>query len=237
MAARDTMMSKDRSQVFSSANNVFFRQLLDGSSDGWCVRDLNKNIIYVNAAFSSLLGSNISSLLCGVKLEELTTPFDQYKTQLINLEKRAVNNQSSISKIIPIVSHRNFKRELTNISLQPYMNSEKVCIGTCWVVQKYQPLFFHSQDVQPVFLTDNERLYSSPYQLLTSREWDVAWPLIMGWKSTEIWKSLKISNSHFRKIQKDIYAKLNVNTFEGLYAKVIALGWMNVIPQNIPYIL
>lgn len=236
MAARDTMISTRRSQEQSTPFSTYQLAFFNNSSDAWCFRDHSKKFVYMNSTFARCLGVQHPVFMLGRKLEEMATSLDESKSRLLNVEKEAVDYSSKKSCILLMLSPLNFKRILSSVIFYPLYDEGGVFMGTCWQLCECSISPFSavkSKSLKPSELTGSP---NSPYDVYTRKEWDIAWPLAMGWSKLDISHSLGLSSEYIRKATTRLYAKIDVNNFEAFQAKVYSLGWLNEIPTNTPYI-
>ncbi|WP_137766007.1 PAS domain-containing protein [Nissabacter sp. SGAir0207] len=236
MAARDATISSGRSQVHSLLSDSFVYSFFDSSPDAWCIRDSVGRFVYMNPIFAHCLGAKNASFLIGRKLEEMTTNLDGLKAKLFSLENDAILFSSKKTCIVPMLSPKDSRRVLSSAIFVPIKNPSGIYIGTCWQLCECNIFPFNSVKIKNIKLNEHDRALVTPYSVFSRKQWEIAWPLVMGWSKLDISISLGISADHVRKTTVLLYSKIGVNTFEEFQAKVIALEWLKEVPERTPYI-
>ncbi|WP_206602415.1 helix-turn-helix transcriptional regulator, partial [Chimaeribacter arupi] len=195
-----------------------------------------RKFVYMNPTFTRCLGANSSSFLIGRRLEEMATNLDGLKSKLFSLEKDAISFCAKKTCIVPMLSPKNSRRVLSSAHLVPIINKSGTYMGTCWQLCECNILPFNSIKIKSANLSEHEKTLLSPYSIFSKKQWEIAWPLVMGWSKLDISLSLGISPDHVRKTTVLLYSKLGVNSFEEFKAKVIALEWLKEVPERTPYI-
>lgn len=221
---------------FSADLNAFFKFIVDDSRDGWSFRDNQGAIQYTNKAFSKWLGVSRRTLMSGTKLEQLHISFNQNKSRIFKLETEVKVKRQEGSIILPVISPSTLQRSLCRINLRYFQDGASKIEGVLWHCAEYEMVIMYPGKYESVKLTDADLKIKSPYDVCTLREWDLIWPLIMGYRREEVAKNLNVTPRHLGKVLTVVMEKFCAEDFNALLSKTLQLKLHKFIPATVSYI-
>lgn len=233
MATRDPMILIDRSQGVSIPLSSVFCNVFDNSLEACCIRDLHHNFIYANRAFLRQLGLSVNTNLRGMNLHSHRTALDKYKSALLDVEIDAIEN-AHIQTFQYLSFHAN-KRVISSLSIQPTFDSEGACTGTFWRISKLNFIGFNFYYESDLPIDPKLAGMAGPLCLFTMSEWNILWPVFMGWREKGIAEAFSLTHDHIRRVIKRGFAKVGANHFKDFHYVVKSLNWHEEIPGDMPY--
>lgn len=233
MADSNPMILPARSQGQSVSAEALFLSFIENSNDGWCFRDLQKKTQFTNSAFCRWVGISEPAFLPGIRLEDICTAFDHHKNFIFTTEETVLCDFQERSVILPLISPFNKQRSLCRIRFVSIPDRTGNAVGSLWKCSLYEPHIFYKSK-RKVTLLASELLITSPYDVCTVKEWDIIWPLVMGYRRDVISHTLGISSGHITKTLSRVQTKFSVTDLDDLTSKVIQLQLYKVIPDNMP---
>lgn len=229
----DPMILIDRSQGVSMPLISVFCNVLDNSCDACCIRDLHHNFIYANRAFLHQLGLNLKTDLRGTTLYNHRTALDRYKSIFHKIECESLKYKQAQSFHYP--SFQTNKRVICSLTVEPIFDHDGFCTGTFWRISRVKFIGFDYKYDTGFIVNPNLTTLQGPLCLFTMSEWNILWPVMMGWREKDIAVAFTVTTDHVRRVIKRGYIKVGVSNFKDFFHVVKTLNWNEEIPEEMPY--
>jgi PAS domain-containing protein len=233
MAVDEPVFLTGRSIGDSMPLTKIFFHMFENSNEGCCIRNHHQKFIYANRAFLRHLGLNINRNIYGANLGSFATTLDIYRNKILSIESDAINNNSIKTFQYPFFTTN--KRIIKSLSIEPFSDLMGNPIGTFWRISKFKMVGFKFSYITNFSIDPALKKLNGPLNLYSVNEWRILWPLFMGWREKGIADAFSVSRDHVRRVIKNGFEKLGVDSFEDFHFVVITLSWDEEVPEKMPY--
>ncbi|WP_042820388.1 helix-turn-helix transcriptional regulator [Yersinia wautersii] len=240
MAICDPIDLHERSQAF---HEEFFLHHFEHGNP-WFIKDSELRYVAANRSFFELHGLSEQCSIFGKTDSELSSTLSYfvpkssiYESVVIKefkciktLEVNYFNSDGNLS--IRLFNRKGFSFSSRNIGVITYIeNAECLYFDT----KVYDCKFSIERKNGSINIGRIVESYrnKSPGELLTDREWSIAWLILMGRCHDNISTILKLKKSHVTNVASEIYRKLGVPDRSVFIIAFKYCGWCNFIPQEI----
>lgn len=240
MAIRDPIDLHERSQAF---HEEFFLHHFEHGNP-WFIKDSELRYVAANRSFFELFGLSELCSIFGKTDSELSSTLSHFSPKSSIYESIVINESKCIKTLEVNYFNSNSSLSMRLFNRKKFAFSNKSS-GVITYIQNAECLFFDTKIYDYKFSIERKngtvnigRLVESyrnksPGELLTDREWSVAWLILMGRCHDNISTILKLKKSHVTNVASEIYRKLGVPDRSVFIIAFKYCGWCDFIPQEI----
>ncbi|MBX9485964.1 hypothetical protein J8Z82_10390 [Yersinia enterocolitica] len=240
MAIRDPIELHERSQAF---HEEFFLHHAEHGNP-WFIKDSELRYVAASRSFFGLHGLSDQISIFGKTDSELSSTLS-YFVPKSSIYESVVIKESKCIKTLEV----NYFNSNSNLSIKLFNRKEfsfsSENTGVITYIENVDCLYFDTKIYDYNFSIERKngsvnigRLVESyrnksPCELLTDREWSIAWLILMGRCHDNISTILKLKKSHVTNVASEIYRKLGVPDRSVFIIAFKYCGWCDFIPQKI----
>lgn len=240
MAICDPIDLHERSQAF---HEEFFLHHVEHGNP-WFIKDSELRYVAASRSFLELCGLSEQCSIFGKTDSELSSTLSYFAPKSSFYESVVIKESKSIKTL-----EVNFFNSNSNLSIRLFnrkvfvFSSEE--IGVITYIENSDCFYFDTKIYDYKFSIERKNgsinigrivesyRNKSPGELLTDREWTIAWLILMGRCHDNISTILKLKKSHVTNVASEIYRKLGVPDRSVFIIAFKYCGWCDFIPQEI----